>query len=373
MIDTDDSPRRVLVIGPSWIGDMVMAQSLFMLLRARLPNAHIDVLAPSITANLLERMPEVDTAVRMEIGHREIALGARRRTARELAERGYDQAIVLQRSIKAALVPWLAGISQRTGYLGEMRYGLINDVRQLDQSRYPRKVEHYALLGVAADGDPLPELKHPELRVDESRRAALIDEFDLDTRRPAIGFAPGAAYGGAKQWPATHFARLAAELDRRGIATWIFGSAADRQLAADLTAAAPNHGLNLCERTSLVDIADIASLTDAFVGNDTGVMHLAAAAAPRVLAIYGSTHPDYAPPLAPAEARFWLDLACAPCRERQCPLGHNACMRDIPVADVLRACLDPDARDIASLHHASGTAHAPGDRCAASLEPEQLS
>ncbi|MES1950063.1 ADP-heptose--LPS heptosyltransferase II [Salinisphaera sp. S4-8] len=370
MTATVENQPRILIVGPSWIGDMVMAQSLFMLLRARLPDARIDVLAPSVTANLLERMPEVDHAVRMEIGHREIALGARRRTARELGARGYDQAIVLQRSAKAALVPWLAGINRRTGYLGEMRYGLINDVRTLDTSLYPRKVEHYALLGLAAEGDELGELDRPKLQIDSDRRTDLITQLGLDRTRPAIGFAPGAAYGGAKQWPATHFARLAAELDRRGIATWIFGSAADRTLAAELAAAAPRHGVNLCERTSLVDIADIASLTNAFVGNDTGVTHLAAAAAPRVLAIYGSTHPDYAPPLAPAEARFWLDLACAPCRERHCPLGHNACMRDIPVHDVLRACLDPDARDIASLHHAGGSAAAPAVEPIVSCESE---
>ena len=357
-MNRDASPQgqRILVIGPSWIGDMVMAQSLFMLLRARLPDARIDVLAPKSTGQLTARMPEVDTAIDMPIGHREFALGTRRETADKLRKNDYDQAIVLQRSAKAALVPWLAGIPQRTGYRGEMRYGLINDVRTLDEGRYPRKVEHYALLGLAQEGDALGELALPKLAIDADRREQLIASHGLDTARPAIGFAPGAAYGGAKQWPATHFARLAGELDRRGIATWIFGSAADRDLAARLAAAAPRHGVNLCERTSLIDIADIASLTHAFVGNDTGVMHLAAAAAPRVLAIYGSTDPDYAPPLAPAEGRFWLDLACSPCRERQCPLGHNACMRDIPVADVLRACLDPEARDMRSLHSASGAA-----------------
>lgn len=351
--------KRILIVGPSWIGDMVMAQSLFMLLRARLPQARIDVLAPKSTGQLTARMPEVDSAVDMPIEHREFALGKRRRTAAVLRERDYDQVIVLQRSAKAALVPWLAGIPQRTGYRGELRYGLINDVRTLDERRYPRKVEHYALLGLAQEGDALGEFALPKLAIDETRRRELVASHGLDTERPAIGFAPGAAYGGAKQWPATHFARLAGELDRRGIATWIFGSAADRELAARLAEAAPRHGVNLCERTSLIDIADIASLTNAFVGNDTGVMHLAAAAAPRVLAIYGSTHPDYAPPLAPAEARFWLGLACAPCRERQCPLGHNACMRDIPVADVLKACLDPSVRDLPSLHFAAGAAAAP--------------
>ena len=356
MTHASSASSRILVIGPSWIGDMVMAQSLFMQVRSRLPETHIDVLAPKSTGQLTTRMPEVDGIVEMPVGHRELALGARRKVAESLRANGYDQAIVLQRSAKAALVPWLAGIPQRTGYLGEMRYGLINDVRSLDKTRYPRKVEHYALLGLAHEGHVLGELALPKLTVDTDRRDSLVVEHRLDTTRPAIGFAPGAAYGGAKQWPATHFARLAAELDQRGIATWIFGSAADRALAEHLAAAAPRHGINLCERTSLMDIADIASLTNAFVGNDTGVMHLAAATAPRVLAIYGSTHPDYAPPLAPAEARFWLGLACAPCRERQCPLGHNACMRDIPVADVLHACLDPEVRALPSLHHASGSA-----------------
>jgi heptosyltransferase-2 len=347
------NPQRILVIGPSWIGDMIMAQSLFMRLRARLPHAQIDVLAPRATGQLTTRMPEVNAAIDLPIGHREFALSARRRTAASLRERGYDQVIVLQRSVKAALVPWLAGIGQRTGYRGEMRYGLINDTRTLDKARYPRKVEHYALLGLAQDGDALGELALPKLAIDHEQRDALVAEHALDTTRAAIGFAPGAAFGGAKQWPATHYARLAAELDARGIATWIFGSAADREPAAQIAAAAPKHGVNLCERTSLIDIADIASLTRAVVGNDTGVMHLAAATAPRVLGLYGSTDPDYAPPLAPAEARFWLGLACSPCRERQCPLGHTACMRDIPVADVLRACIDPEARDLASLHHAS--------------------
>lgn len=350
--------KRILVVAPAWIGDMVMAQALFKLLRQRLPNARIDVLAPDSTGVLLSRMPEIDAHVGLNIAHREFGFGARRRIARSLRGR-YDQAIVMQRSAKAALVPWLAGIPQRTGYRGEMRYGLINDVRHLDKRRYPRKVEHYALLGLARDGDALERMPPPRLALDRDHRDTLVATLKLDVDRPAFGFAPGAAYGGAKQWPARHFAQLAAALDARGIAVWVFGSAADRGIAADIAAAAPRHGVNLCERTTLVDIADLASLTHAVVGNDTGVMHLAAASAPRVLAIYGSTDPDYAPPLAPAEARFWLGLDCAPCRERVCPLGHTACMRDIPVADVLRAALDPTARDMPSLHYAAGDAPVP--------------
>lgn len=346
-------PERILVVGPAWIGDMVMAQALFMRLRQRLPSARIDVLAPAATIALLSRIPEVDNGVRMDIAHGELALGARRRLARTIRATDYDQAIVMQRSLKAALVPWLAGIPQRTGYRGELRFGLINDVRELDIRRYPLKVEHYALLGLARDGDALAPLRLPKLAIDLENRSHLVAALGLDLERPVVGFAPGAAYGGAKQWPATHYARLAGELDARGIACWIFGSAADREVAGRMHAAAPHHGMNLCERTALIDIVDLASLTTTFVGNDTGVMHLASAAAPRVIGIYGSTDPDYAPPLAPASQRFWLNTACSPCRQRVCPLGHNACMRDIPVADLLRACLDPAATDMPSLHRAA--------------------
>lgn len=333
---------------------MVMAQSLLMTLRARLPDARIDVMAPPITAQLAARMPEVDESVVVDIGHGEFAWRKRRLAARRLQATGYDQAIVLQRSAKAALIPWLAGIPQRTGYRGELRWGLINDVRHLDKTRYPLKAEHYALLGTASKHDALAPIAYPKLSVDDANQRRLVAHHGLDLGRPVVGFAPGAAYGGAKQWPATHYARLAEQLDAAGWACWIFGSAADREVADRMAAAAPRHGINLCEATSLTDIVDLAALTTRFIGNDTGVTHLASASAASVIGLYGSTDPDYAPPLAPQSQRLWLGLACSPCRERSCPLGHNACMRDLHVADVLAACLTPGQADIAALHRIVG-------------------
>ncbi|MES1955634.1 lipopolysaccharide heptosyltransferase II [Salinisphaera hydrothermalis] len=343
-------PERVLVVGPSWIGDMVMAQSLFMGLRARLPSATLDVLAPASTAQLVARMPEVDDAVIMNIEHGELAWRRRREAARALRDRRYDQAIVLQRSAKAALVPWLAGIPLRTGYRGELRFGLINDVRTLDKTRYPLKAEHYALLGLAAEGDTLDTMHWPRLTVDATRQRELVAELGLSLERPTVGFAPGAAYGGAKTWPMRHYAALAARLDAAGQACWIFGNAADREVAAAMAAAAPRYGVNLAERTSLLDIVDLAALTTQFVGNDTGVMHLAAATAPSVIGLYGSTDPDYAPPLAATSQRLWRGMDCSPCRERECPLAHHACLEDLPVHDVFAACTVPGSASIASLH-----------------------
>ncbi|MDA3920243.1 MAG: lipopolysaccharide heptosyltransferase II [Salinisphaera sp.] len=348
------STPHILIVGPSWIGDMVMAQSLFRLLRKRLPAARLDVLAPQSTASLIARMPEIDRAVLMDIAHGKLAWRKRRQTARELRGASYQQAIVLQRSAKAALVPWLARIPKRTGYRGEWRFGLINDVRTLDKRRYPLKAEHYALLGLAAEGDTLSALDYPALRIDSENQARLIETHRLSLDRPVVGFAPGAAYGGAKQWPASYYAKLAEQLDSQGWACWIFGSGADREVADAMARAAPRFSVNLCQATSLTDIVDLAALTTRFVGNDTGVMHLASAAAPSVIGIYGPTDPDYAPPLAQHSQRLWLGLDCSPCRARVCPLGHNACMRDLSVADVLAACLTPGDPAIHALHRFDG-------------------
>lgn len=344
------NPARILVAGPRWIGDMVMAQSLFIALRQRLPDTLIDVLTPSHTAPLLARMPEVNEAVIMDTEHGRLDLARRRKVARALRGRGYDQAIVLQRSAKAALVPWLAGIRVRTGHRGEPRLGLINDARRLDKTRYRLKAEHYALLGLANEGDTLEPIAYPRLSVDTTNQQQLVDTLGLSLDRPIVGFAPGAAFGSAKQWPERHYAALAGELDSLGWACWIFGSNADRQVAQAMSKAAPRHGIDLTGRTNLTDAVDLAALTTQLVGNDTGITHLASATAPSVIALYGSTDPDYAPPLATVSQRLWRGMECSPCRKRECPLGHHACLEDLPVADVLNACVEPGSPAIRSLH-----------------------
>lgn len=327
-----------------------------MVLRQRLPEAQIDVLSPSHTAPLLTRMPEVDDTHIMDIKHGTLDLASRRRVARDLKTRQYDQAIVLQRSAKAALVPWLAGIRQRTGQRGEPRFGLINDARRLDKSRYPLKAEHYALLGLPRDGDPLPPIRYPRLRMDADNQNILIEKLALDIHRPIAGFAPGAAFGTAKQWPARHYASLARALDERGWACWVFGGKGDHELAAQICAAAPRHSVDLTGRTQLVDVVDLAALSTQFVGNDTGITHIAAAAADSVIGLYGSTDPDYAPPLSPVSQRLWRGMDCSPCRKRECPLSHHACLEDMLVSDVLTACLEPGSDKISALHTIKRTA-----------------
>ena len=152
---------RILVVGPSWVGDMMMSQSLYRTLRARFPQAIIDVMAPAWCRPLLSRMPEVNEAIAMPLGHGALALGERRKLGHSLRERRYDRAYVLPNSFKSALVPFFAGIPHRTGWRGEMRYGVLNDARVLDKHAWPLMVERYVALaydkGVMQSAKDLPQ------------------------------------------------------------------------------------------------------------------------------------------------------------------------------------------------------------------------
>jgi heptosyltransferase II len=316
----------VLVVGPSWVGDTVLAQPLLKLVHARSGAPSIDVLAPPWTAPLIRRMPEVRRVVESPFAHGELNLTGRRRLARELRGAAYDQAIVLPNSFKSALIPFLAGIPARTGYLGELRFGLLTDVRRVDRRHQPQIAQRYAALGLPrrdALPDPLPA---PGLTVDEAGRQALLARLGLDAGRPAAALCPGAEYGPAKRWPARHFAGLARALAQRGCTVWLIGSARDATLGAEITAAAEGACVNLCGATTLDEAVDLLAAAALVVSNDSGLMHVAAALGRPLIALYGSSSPTYTPPLSREARILSLALACSPCFRRECPLGHFNCM-----------------------------------------------
>ncbi|WP_405238257.1 lipopolysaccharide heptosyltransferase II [Lentisalinibacter orientalis] len=328
----------MLVVGPSWVGDMVMAQSLFRLLAARHQGVSLDVLAPGWSLPILARMPEVREAVEMPAGHGELRLGGRRRLGRELRARGYARAIVLPRSLKAALVPWFARIPRRTGFRGEHRYGLINDMRPFDAALLDQTVKRFVALGLEP-GEPLPDvLPRPRLRVDAERQAQAMARLGLDPTADPVAFMPGAEYGPAKCWPLEYYAELAARLTDRGHAVWVFGSAKDAAAARTIAGAAPVQ--DLCGRTSLEEAIDLLAACRAGVTNDSGLMHVAAAVGLPVAALYGSSSPAFTPPLTDRAVVHYLGLECSPCFERECPLGHFRCMREITPEDVLASLVE---------------------------------
>ncbi|MDH5536872.1 MAG: lipopolysaccharide heptosyltransferase II [Betaproteobacteria bacterium] len=322
-------PVKVLIVGPSWVGDTILAQPLFQLLQARSHGIVLDVLAPPWTAPLLARMPEVRRAIPNPFAHGKLKLGARRRLGRTLAAEGYDEAIVLPNSFKSALVPFFAGIRRRTGYRGEMRYGVLNDVRRLDETATPLMVERFAALAGAA-GEALPRpLPRAHLKVDAAGREAVLRGLGLEPRGPLVAFCPGAEFGPAKRWPAAHFAELARRMAARGREVWLIGSPRDAAIGDEIAQLSGGAGRNLCGKTSLDGAIDLLAGAELVISNDSGLMHVAAALDRPLVALYGSSSPSFTPPISAAATILKLDLPCSPCFERECPLGHFKCMREL--------------------------------------------
>ena len=313
---------------------MVMAQSLFKALKYRTPSAAIDVLAPSWSRPLLERMPEVAKAIDMPLGHGKIGLGARWRLGRKLRGRGYAQAILLPNSWKSGLVPFFAGIPRRTGWIGEQRYGLLNDIRKLDKEQLSMTVQRFVALAEEPDA-PLPNIVPPSLQVDTGSVQRSHTELQITLPAgPLLALCPGAEYGSAKRWPAEYYAELASNMSQQGWSVWLFGSGKDDAVCERVNKAAGGVCINLAGRTSLNQAVDLLSMARVVVTNDSGLMHVAAALERPLVALYGSSDPAFTPPLNAAGRILSLRLECSPCFKRICPLGHLKCLRDISVEKV---------------------------------------
>lgn len=323
---------KVLVVGPSWIGDMVMAQSLFRCLQAENPGIIIDVLALDWTRELLSRMPEVNQAIPMPIGHGELAISKRLQLGKTLQSESYQQAIVLPNSFKSALIPFFAKIPIRTGWRGEARSWLLNDCRKLDKQQYPLMVERFAALGFP-EKTVLPEpLLWPELNISNDINATK-EKYKLESERPITIFCPGAEFGTSKKWPESHFAKLADTLINEGHQVWLMGSKNDIQTTKNIIATIqPEHNkhvVSLAGLTSIGEAIDLMSLAHTVISNDSGLMHIAAALNKSLIVIYGSTSPEFTPPLSKKVEILNLNLPCSPCFKRECPLGHHDCLNQL--------------------------------------------
>ncbi|HEU4351695.1 MAG TPA: lipopolysaccharide heptosyltransferase II [Burkholderiales bacterium] len=307
--------QRVLVIAPNWIGDALMAQPLLM--RLKQSGASVDVLAPAWVAPVVHRMREVDEVIAAPFRHGLLQLGSRWRLGRVLKRRGYDAAFVLPNSWKSALIPFFARIPKRIGYAGELRYGLLNCIYKSANASMPL---HYARLA----GEPDTSLGRPELSVRQEEIRETRSRFGIEGKYTVL--CPGAEYGPAKRWP--YFRELAARL---GTAAVVVGSSNDGQAAAGIP------GKNLVGKTSLDEAIRLIAGATAVVSNDSGLMHVAAALGRPLVALFGSSSPVHTPPASPRARVLWLKLECSPCFERECPLGHFRCMKEIAVEQVLAA------------------------------------
>jgi heptosyltransferase-2 len=332
---------RTLVVAPQWIGDAVMSQPLLLQLAAR--GEEISVAALPWVAPVYRAMPQVREVLEWPFAHGRLDWSKRRGIAAGLRGR-FDVAYVLPNSLKSALIPFLARIPQRIGYSGESRIGLLNKRLPNPKGR-PPMVAFYAALS----GDPVAEGTMPRLQFDAATLERATASVDL-TAVAYWAFAPGAEYGPAKCWPASHYAELARELHASdGSPVALIGSGKEAALCQQIADAAPDACRVLAGRTSLIDAMALIAASRGLVSNDSGLMHVAAAFGLPQVAVFGSTSPEHTPPLnTRGRARvLWLkdelDLDCMPCFERTCRYGHYRCLTAVTPARVLSALAEADA------------------------------
>lgn len=333
--------HKILIVGPAWVGDMVMAQTLFKTLKVQNPKAIIDVLAPGWTNALLLRMPEVRKNIMMPVGHGVLALKARYQLAKELRNEHYDEAFVLPNSWKSAIIPYLANIPKRTGWLGELRFGILNDVRRLDKKGLPLMVQRFVALAYEKNKKPPFEILNPALKIDPISLQTTLAKFNINPadKTPILVICPGAEFGPSKRWPEHHYAKLANKMINKDFRVWLMGSQNDMPVAAAIQDAIleKDRVLNFTGKTGLGEAIDLMSLANRVVSNDSGLMHIAASLAVPLVAVYGSTTPHFTPPLNSSSKAVRVSLPCSPCFKRECPLKHHQCMETLSPDSVLQA------------------------------------
>jgi heptosyltransferase-2 len=329
---SDGSP--ILIVPYMWIGDFVRCHTVVRLVRARFPGRPVDMLTTAMVAPLVDYMPGVRKGVVFDLPRKRLALSQHRNLADRLRRECYGDALIMPRTWKSALAPFLAGIPRRTAFVGEMRFGLVNDPRGGERA-LPRMVDRCAALalpkGVALPKDlPLPQLVVPREVLPPWRARMNLPE----NGQPVAVLAPGAV-GPSKRWPA--YGALAAHLAESGFAVWVVGGPDEKALAAEIISHAPQTrdltGADLRNAILALAAATVA------VSNDSGLLHVAAALGTPSIGIFGPTSPWHWAPLNPLAAviETTSDVPCRPCHKPTCRLRHHRCMRDIAMEQVAAA------------------------------------
>ena len=292
---------KFLIVGPSWVGDAVMAQTLYKLIKDSNKGAQIEVLSPNWSMPILDRMEEVSRPIISPFNHGELKIKARFDFGKQLREEGYERAIVMTNSLKSSLIPFFAKIPVRTGWLGEMRIGLINDLRAKEMSNYPLMIEQFAKLSINPNEDLKKSLPYPSLSVDSRNLKEQLVTLGINSEKPSIAICPGAEFGPAKKWPPNYYAEVCNDYLSNSWNVLVFGSLNDEitgnSIQGGIDKELSDHFFNLIGKTSLIDVIDLLSHCKKVVTNDSGLMHIAAAVDTPLVAVYGPSSPQFTPPL----------------------------------------------------------------------------
>jgi heptosyltransferase-2 len=329
--------EKILIVGPAWVGDMVMAQVVFKAIKQLSPHCQLDVVAPAWSLALCQRMPEVNTVIPLPCQHGEWGWAKRLSLGKQLAEAQYTSAYILPNSWKSALTPFIAKIPKRIGWLGEGRIGLLTTWRKLNKTQHPLMIQRFAALVNNFQPIAVDKIALPKLVCQNSDQQALVNEHRLDLSKPVLALAPGAEFGPAKIWPAAYFAEVANEYLSQGWQVWLLGSPNDTTAGQTIVSLTQGQCINFIGKTTLASAIDLLSLAQAVVCNDSGMMHIAAALGKTVVAVFGSTSPEFTPPLGNDAHVLQLKLACQPCFQRTCHYGHYNCLKELKPQQVITA------------------------------------
>jgi heptosyltransferase-2 len=326
--------KRLIVFAPNWLGDAVMALPAIEDVRRQAPGASISVAARPSIAPLFALVPGIRDVVvvdRHGAGWRE--------GVRQLREGSFDAALLLPNSLHSALTAWRAGIPERWGYRAQGRAALLTRAVRAPAARAHQAL-YYQRLTEALGFAPGPLEPCLDAPADAHRAAAeLLASAGWNGRSTLVALAPGAAYGGAKRWPAASFAALAAALAGDDVASVLVGGGADAPAGAAVVAALEGRTrvVDLIGRTDLPSLAGVLAQCRALVSNDSGAMHFGAALGVPLVAIFGPTNERETRPTGRLEPIVLThDVWCRPCMLRECPLTHR-CMHGVTVETVLSA------------------------------------
>lgn len=326
------SSKKILIISPAWIGDIIIAQALFKYIKQQAPGIDIDIIAPYWSHGLISTMPEINDILDMPLGHSQFQLKNRWQLGKSLRKKGYQLAIVLPNSWKSAIIPFAARIPLRTGWLGEMRFGLLNNWKILDKKKFPLMVQRFLALGNLPISEKIIPWKNykPFLQVNQEQQKCTLKKFSLNfSERPLLILCPGAAFGPAKRWPAEYFAEIANNQHKQGWKVYLLGAKNDQATAQTIQKLTKNICIDLTGKTSLTQAIDILSMASLVISNDSGLMHCAAALERPLIVLYGSSSPEFTPPLTNNKRILTLNLSCSPCFQRECPLVHFNCLKQL--------------------------------------------
>jgi len=324
--------QKLLIIPQNWLGDIVMSQTLLKRVKLENPDTKIDILVNSTFKSLVERMPEINKAIIFDCEHRELGFFKRLSLAKKI-KGNYDQSIVLSRSIKSALIPYLARIPIRTGELGESRYILINDLRKFTKDDRRKTAFRYVSMFTKKE-EVLDEKYYPSLKSDPEKIKILSGKYKIDLKKKIIIFAPGAAFGPSKMWPVEKFKELGEKLNK-DFFILVLGSKSEKNIGDKIVT--NKNVINLCGKTSITDAVDLMHISEFCVSNDSGLMHLAAATNTKSISIYGATSPELTPPLTSNKQIHYKGLPCSPCFGKICKYGHYNCLVEIQADDVFKS------------------------------------